>query len=245
VRRAIPFTIIVCSLLISVGQVSAIVEEKIIQDEVGDVRSSITNQTVDIPCIDIEKVTYYRDGKNVTITLQVAGKLGRAGIEEKYYMYSVAIRLITKLGDEEREYDIMYVDMDFGEMMGEKLKYKEGVVLFEGENISNDVGPVPGTDDKLRAFFQLRDENEKSFSINATTVLMATDKISLVNGNFSKEGMDTLSYEFPKSTAQVNQTNQTGQDGGKDKKTPDIGITGIIIAVIAVTAILIALRKRR
>ncbi|MCD6411071.1 MAG: hypothetical protein J7L20_01390 [Thermoplasmata archaeon] len=243
-KRTIPFTIIVCSLLISVGQVTA-VEEKIIQDQVGDVKSSMTNQTVDIPCIDIEKVTYYRDGKNVTVTLQVAGKLGRAGIEEKYYMYSVVIGLITKLGDEERKYDIMYVDMDFGEMMGEKMKYKKGVVLFEGKNISNDVGPAPGTDDKLRAFFQLKDENEISFSINATTILMATNEISLVNGNFSKEGMDTLYYEFPKPTAPVNQTNQTGQDGGHDKKTPDIGITGIIIAVIAVTAILIALRKRR
>lgn len=230
-----------CFLML-LGNSAAVVEE-VIKDPIGDVKNLETNETVDIPCIDIKKVTFYQDGKDVTLTLQVAGKIGREGIQEKYYMYSILIVIETKVGDERKEYDVSYLDMDMGEFAGQKMKYKEGAVLYKGKNISQDVGVY--TADTLRASFQLRDGKEKCLSINATTVLMAMN--SPLTENISKAGTDRLFYQFPKGTntnVSANNTQQNNKEKKSKSKTPDVGTAGLL-AAIAAAIVFSVLRKNK
>jgi len=207
-------------------------------DPQGDVQG--LTGTVDIPNIDIKKITYAQsDDGSVTITVQVYGNIDQNSI------YMVTIN--TTVNGEENIYNAYYTKN--AELAKEFYGSENATALESIEVISSDSsknGEIEGTFDviqsnTLRIQYHLLDPDEYPVTVVAVTMFMDT------SSEIPTLGLDnaTLKFSVPDHShdnQQNNQNNQNNQDNGEKKH----GIPGFeTVALIAAVSMATILRKKK
>jgi len=138
--------IIVCSLFVALSSsVYAADETKTIDDSEDDVMDYEGETTTTKPNIDIKKVTYSKEGKKVTLTLQVKGIIeNRGDLESLTEMFSFVSYMIV-LSTSDYAYGLNYMNNTCT------------IMTDEGEENITDFSVDHST---LTASFDLNDENE-------------------------------------------------------------------------------------
>jgi len=206
---------------------------KTITDEKGDVEG-LTGK-VNMPNIDIEKVTYYQySNGRVVISLKVYGEIDPNSV---YSLY-----MNTTDGNIRVMYDIVYTQNPYVLENQSEVSIIEMTKGDEYKEIDGDFDII--NDDTLRITFDLDNKNEQLIDLEVLTMFM----------DYSGNDITSFGTDYASLHIELNQTqqdqNQSGEnqqsqqnDQGEKEKSPGFEVFLLLSALIISISILIRKKK--
>jgi len=196
-------------------------------DDTNDVMNMMyENSTINAPDVDISKITYYQSGKEVVLTIEVAG------IIDDDCFYSVVVETIDK-NNISRLYLIWYTK---NPLFIEENTSSKAVFNDSGKEIVSYFSIKDNK--KLRVSFEYDTLNEKPSLINASTLLYDEAQMRF--------GWDLAEFNFSTDAGSGTSDDSSSDNGQDDNDSSDNGIPEFEITVLAVTVSIsvLFLRKR-
>lgn len=258
-KKILILGLIVCSLLIvSIDSVVAVDETKTIVDDQDDVIDDMmeevsSSENVDIDNIDIIKLTYSKEGKNVILTLQVAGEIEDRGdigdIDSEFDKDIDLIEYSLALATSTNEYDIYYVN-------------KECQIYYSYSDGYDAISPSVDND-TLTVSFELQDADETYYVIYAGASYRKLPDLSdydfddlydlddidyewLIDFAIDEEGFDDNDDDGTNGDddddTNNDDTDGTNENSNKDESS-DSGLLlfGAIIAIMVVVGVIVVI----
>lgn len=239
IKKTLILGLIVCSFLVS-STVSVVAAEGVIDDELDDVYDENYEYTSDTPNLDIDKITYKRDGQAVTLKLSVNEKgviEDKGSLEVFRFLFDLEY-MMQKL--EEIENDPV-LELEYIELLSEPLicyyfilQTKENeynISYVNGEHLIKDLystdlvqGSANVNGNDLTISFDLLDSGDRLVNLTAD----AMELVELLETHIDEIAGDCVDVAASGSS-------------GSSSKTPGFEI----IAVIAAIAIAFIILRRK
>ena len=192
IKKTVILGLIICSFLVS-STISVVAAEGVIDDDLDDVFDEEKyEETSDVPNLDIDKVTYKREGQTVTIKLSVneRGVIENKGSLETFkfllldedsyleYMEELEARVLEMTEEEREEYFDMLLNSYIGYWFILKTKENEYNISYVNEEYiikdTYSTGEVQGNVDvdgnELTVSFDLLDSGDRLVNLTVAAI---------------------------------------------------------------------------